>query len=150
MIEIREFRESDKPELERIHDGARKIELRAAGLECAFLPLRIAAEREGLYSYPALYVAEEDGKTAGFAACTEDELAWLYVDPAHMRKGIGRRLSEYALEKFPNIRRIEVLKGNERAKKLYESLGFAVKETSGGRMPGNERFKVEVYIMERQ
>ena len=31
----------------------------------------------------------------GFAACTEEELAWLYVDPEHMRRGIGRGLVEF-------------------------------------------------------
>lgn len=117
--------------------------LELAGLEEAFLPLRIAAEREALFEYPGLYVAEEDGRAPGFAACTEEELAWLYVDPARCRRGIGRRLSEYAMGKFPGIRCVEALRGNEPARALYERLGFQVVAVKKGRMPGNEGYAVE-------
>ena len=147
---IRAYKESDWAAIEKIHDSARIMELKLAGLEEAFLPLRIAAEREGLLEYPGLFVAELDQKVVGFTACSEDELAWLYVDPAHMRKGIGRCLSEYALQQFPGIRFIEALKGNEPARKLYESLGFAVVGVETGQMPGNEAFTVEVYSMEKK
>ena len=44
-------------------------------MEEAFLPLSVAAEREGLFAYPGLFAAEQDGQVVGFAACTEDELA---------------------------------------------------------------------------
>ena len=72
-------------------DGcARKIELKLAGLVKAFLPLKVAAEREGLFDYPGLFVAEKGSEVVGFAACTEDELAWLYVDPEYMRRGSDR------------------------------------------------------------
>lgn len=148
-LTIRKYQTTDWDAIERIHDSARLIELRAAGLEEAFLPLRIAAEREGLLEYPGLFVAEAGSEVTGFAACTEEELAWLYVDPAHMRRGIGRRLSEYALQQFPEIRFIEALKGNEPARRLYESLGFTVTGIETGQMPGNEAFTVEVYSMEK-
>ena len=91
-INIRNYRESDFNAIERIHDAGRRTELRLAGLEEAFLPLRIAAEREGLFEYPGLFVAEANGSVVGFAACSEDELAWLYVDVSLFRRGIGRQL----------------------------------------------------------
>lgn len=50
-----------------------------------------------------------------------------------------------ALQAFPGIHTVEVLKGNEPARKLYESLGFSAGQTLRGRMPGNEQFAVEVY-----
>lgn len=149
MIKIRNYTECDWNSIERIHDSARKIELKLAGLDEAFLPLRIAAEQEGLFGYPGLFVAEQDGEVVGFAACTEDELAWLYVDPENMRKGIGRMLSEYALNLFPEIRYIEALNGNEPALALYKSLGFKLTGIEKGRMPGNEDFAVEVYDLQR-
>ena len=96
LIAIRGFREADWPRLQAIHDAARMDELRLAGLEGAFLPLSVAAQREGLFEY-ALRVAELDGTAAGFAAFTPDELAWLYVDPALARRGVGRALVEDAL-----------------------------------------------------
>ena len=150
MLIIRPYRPEDFPGIERVHDSARRIELRYAGLEDAFLPLRIAAEREDLFAYPGLFVAELGGEIAGFAACTQEELAWLYVDPAHFRKGVGRALAEHALQRFPGIRRVEVLSGNAPAKALYARLGFVTAATERGRMPGNEAFSVQVDCMERR
>lgn len=149
MLAIRPYRPEDFPGIERVHDRARRVELRYAGLEDAFLPLRIAAEREDLFAYPGLFVAELGGEIAGFAACTQEELAWLYVDPAHARKGIGRALAEHALQRFPGIRRVEVLSGNAPAQALYARLGFVTAATERGRMPGNEAFSVQVDCMER-
>lgn len=149
MLAIRPYRPEDFPGIERVHDRARRIELRYAGLEEAFLPLRIAAEREDLFAYPGLFVAELGGEIAGFAACTQEELAWLYVDPAHFRKGVGRALAEHALQRFPGIRRVEVLSGNAPAQALYARLGFVTAATERGRMPGNEAFSVQVDCMER-
>lgn len=150
MLIIRPYRPEDFPGIERVHDRARRVELRYAGLEEAFLPLRIAAEREDLFAYPGLFVAELGGEIAGFAACTQEELAWLYVDPAHFRKGVGRALAEHALQRFPGIRRVEVLSGNAPAKALYARLGFVTAATERGRMPGNEAFSVQVDCMERR
>lgn len=150
MLAIRPYRPEDFPGIERVHDRARRVELRYAGLEDAFLPLRIAAEREDLFAYPGLFVAELGGEIAGFAACTQEELAWLYVDPAHFRKGVGRALAEHALQRFPGIRHVEVLAGNAPAKALYARLGFVTAATERGRMPGNEAFSVQVDCMERR
>lgn len=150
MLAIRPYRPEDFPGIERVHDRARRVELRYAGLEEAFLPLRIAAEREDLFAYPGLFVAELGGEIAGFAACTQEELAWLYVDPAHFRKGVGRALAEHALQRFPGIRRVEVLSGNAPAQALYARLGFVTAATERGRMPGNEAFSVQVDCMERR
>ena len=150
MLAIRPYRPEDFPGIERVHDRARRVELRYAGLEDAFLPLRIAAEREDLFAYPGPFVAELGGEIAGFAACTQEELAWLYVDPAHFRKGVGRALAEHALQRFPGIRRVEVLSGNAPAKALYARLGFVTAATERGRMPGNEAFSVQVDCMERR
>ena len=150
MLAIRPYRPEDFPGIKRVHDRARRIELRYAGLEEAFLPLRIAAEREDLFAYPGLFVAELGGEIAGFAACTQEELAWLYVDPAHFRKGVGRALAEHALQRFPGIRHVEVLSGNAPAQALYARLGFVTAATERGRMPGNEAFSVQVDCMERR
>ncbi len=149
MLIIRNYKPSDWNAIEQIHDSARKTELRLAGLEDAFLPLKIAAAEEGLFDYPGLFVAELEGRTVGFAACTKQELAWLYVHPDYMGRGIGKRLVEYAIRQFPGICHIEVLAGNRPAQKLYESLGFAPARTETGQMPGNERFTVTVTVLKR-
>ncbi len=88
------------------------------------------------------------GRIAGFAAFTEDELAWLYVDPALARRGVGRTLMERALSEMGRPVSIEVLAGNTPALALYESCGFHRTETISGKMPSNEAFPVTVHILE--
>ena len=149
MIRIRRYLPSDRTAIESVHDEARKIELKYACLENAFIPLKTAAVKEHLFDHDGIFVAEINGTVIGFTACTEDELSWLYVSPAHMRKGIGRALVHYTLCCFPDINHIEVLKGNEPAKALYESFGFKVLKCARGKMPGNEKYDVEVYIMHK-
>lgn len=147
-IKIRAYRPSDWERIEEIHDSARKMELEKAGLSDAFIPLALAADNEGLFEYE-VRVAEVDARIMGFVAYSEDELAWLYVAPESMRRGVGRTLVEYVIghtQKRPLT--IEVLCGNELAKRLYESAGFQIVQTASGQMPGNERFHVSAYVME--
>lgn len=146
-ITIRDYATRDWPRLQEIHDAARTEELRLAGLPEAFLPLSIAADRECLFEY-TVRVAVVGGCAVGFAAFSKDELAWLYVDPACARRGIGRALVRDALARI-SARPVfaEVLCGNAPARALYASEGFEVVETASGVMPGNESFPVAVWRM---
>lgn len=148
-ITIRPYTPSDYDSISKIHDAARRIELDLASLDAAFLPFDLAAERESFFDYPHIDVAVADGAVVGFCAYTDEELAWLYVSPDMMRRGIGRKLVENALAAEPGIKYIEALYGNEPARKLYESFGFSVKEIRAGVMTGNEAFHVKGYIMGR-
>ena len=149
-ISIRPYEASDYNEICLIHDAARKIELSLASLDDAFLPFTIASEREDFFEYPNIDVAIMDGRIVAFSAYTKEELAWLYVSADKMRQKIGSAMVERALQKAPDINAIEVLVGNEPAKKLYESFGFSVRNIAGGVMPGNESFPVRVYCMARR
>lgn len=145
-ILIRPYEERDFDRLEKIHDPARKNELLLAGLSDAFIPLAIAADREGLFGYQ-VYVAEYKGQVSGFIAFEEDEIAWLYVDINCARRGIGSALMEFAMQRVNDNVSIEVLSGNTPAIALYSSFGFEIKETLSGHMPGNEEFEVCVHVM---
>lgn len=148
-ITIRPYIPSDYGRICEIHDAARKIELSLASLDDAFVPFSDAAEREGFFDYPHIDVAVVNGNIAAFSAYTDDELAWLYVSPEMMRKGIGKRLVKRAMEAEPNIAYVEALYGNEPAKNMYEAFGFHVREIAEGCMPGNEKYHVKVYSMYR-
>ena len=133
--------------IQAVHDPARMQELTLAGLEAAFLPLSVAAEREVLFAYH-LYVALEETTVLGFVAYTDEELAWLYVRPDRQRRGVGRALARFALERMTaETKDVEVLFGNETARNLYRSLGFTKETLVHGRMPGNEDFRVTVWQM---
>ncbi len=146
-IKIRPYISSDYKYIREIHDASRRIELSMASLDDAFLPFSIAAEREDFFDYPHIDVAIVDGIIVAFSAYTDEEFAWLYVSPQRMRKGVGKKLVEKALNTEPHIKYIEVLCRNEPARKLYESFGFRVQGIVKGVMPGNEAFQVEVYRM---
>lgn len=147
-IHIRPYQEGDFDRLAEIHDPARQSELALAGLSEAFVPLSIAADREGLFDY-TVCIAEYEGSFAGFVAFEDEELAWLYVDPACTRRGIGTQLVEYALKQMAEDVSIEVLSGNTPAIALYEKCGFEITETLTGVMPGNEEFPVTVHVMKK-
>ena len=146
-LDIREYQRDDWPRLCAIHDAARQNELKLAGLPQAFLPLAVAAAREGLFDYD-LRVAQLGGEVAGFVAYLPDELGWLYVDPLMARRGVGRALTRYVLD---NTRKrplsVEVLGGNFPARRLYESCGFCFIESLNGQMPGNELFAVSADVL---
>lgn len=144
-IKIREFQKKDFNDLCVIHDQARKQELKAANLEAAFKPLKIAAIEEDLFSYN-IYVAAIDEKIVAFVAFSDDELAWLYVDPSFQKQGIGSKLIEFSLTKMKRPTYLEVLTGNP-AKSLYLHKGFKFLKHESGKMPGNETFHVEVDLL---
>ena len=147
MITIVPYEPAHWAGIEKAHDAARRQELAYAGLDGAFLPLSIAAQREDLFAY-SLFVAKQDEDVAGFVAFTEEELAWLYVHPDCQRQGIGRALAEFALSKMaPGEKSVEVLEGNEPARRLYRSLGFSREILLHGRMPGNEEYEVSAWQM---
>lgn len=77
-------------------------------------------------------VAEADGEVVGFAdfcevSADEVELAAIYVLPGFQRRGIGSRLFDEGLRRLPSAskRRVAVERENERARRFYESRGFA-------------------------
>jgi ribosomal protein S18 acetylase RimI-like enzyme len=143
MMKIRNYTNDDWTRICEIHDAARKDELSSAGLEDAFLSMEQTAENEGFSAYVVL-VAEVDGIVQGFAAFSDVEISWLYVDPRRYSMGVGSALVRAALLATGGSLSVEVLDGNERALSLYKKTGFAVVGRASGQMPGNERFAVSV------
>jgi ribosomal protein S18 acetylase RimI-like enzyme len=148
MLSIRPYESDDWHAITEIHDAARLIELRLTVGEEAFLSLAETAENEGLFS-GELWVASDDDRLVGFVAVRGDEITWLYVDPAHHRRGVGRALLADAVERCGQVARTETLVGNEPALELYLSEGFEVVEISSGRLTGNERFAAAGYVLVR-
>lgn len=145
---LRPYAPHDWTRLCEIHDLARLDELRAAGLEAAYLTLAQTAEDEGLFD-GAVTVAAVDGEVQGFAATCDGELTWLYVHPAVQRRGIGRALLRHAIGARAGALRAEVLVGNAPALQLYLSEGFAIDERIDGRLAGNARFAASGYRLRR-
>lgn len=148
-IEIRNYRSSDRSSVAAVHDEARMDELAFAGLEGAFLPFERTAYNEGFFEYPHIFVALLNDEVAGFAACSDCELAWLYVSDKFRRLGVGSALVMHCLKACSQIENIEVLEGNFPACRLYEKFGFKSTGVIEGKMPGNEAFTVKVRTLKR-
>ena len=145
-MHIRPYHHTDWPRICDIHDAARKYELEASGLADAFLTLEQTGEAEGLFD-ATLFVAVENGVVAGFAGYTDDEVTWLYVDPARHRNGVGRALLKAVVRAAPRPLALDVLVGNKAALALYQSEGFQIVDTISGKLAGNERFAATAHVL---
>ncbi|WP_165985972.1 GNAT family N-acetyltransferase [Streptomyces sp. YIM 98790] len=145
---IRPYEQRDWEAIERIHDAARLDELRESVGTEAFLSLADTYQGEGLFD-GRVWVAE-DPAVAGFVALDEDEVTWLYVDPARYGRGIGTALLRHALAHGGPRVETTVLAGNQRALDLYLREGFTLVETKTGRLAGNEKFAATGHILEHR
>lgn len=148
MPTIRPYSPDNWPRLCAIHDRARLDELRLPAGEAAFLTLEQTAENEGLFDN-RLDVAVVNDDVVGFVAFSNDELTWLYVDPAHYGQGIGRALLRHAIQQAGPVFTTEVLEGNTPALNLYLSEGFRIDKHMSGRLTGNESFAASGYLLSR-
>ncbi|HET6857392.1 MAG TPA: GNAT family N-acetyltransferase [Streptomyces sp.] len=152
-VTVRPYREADWDAVSRIHDTARRDELRGHAGADAFPPLAETYEDEGFFDGSVWVAAgggdgDDGGEVLGFAALDDAELTWLYVDPARYRQGIGRLLLRRALaDGGGSTVRCTVLDGNDAARALYESEGFVHVETRTGRLAGKVPFAATGHIM---
>src|SRR5687767_4076587 len=82
--------------------------------------------RRGLEDGHELWVAEIDGRVAGFAAMHHGFLNHLFISPEHQRRGIGDALFARAKESMPDGFRWYVFQENHRARRFYEARGGVV------------------------
>jgi len=135
MFVIRDYlHKTDWNQICKIHDNARKIELKGSASQEAFIALKDCYKDEELFD-STIYVGEFNDITLGFVAFDKNEITWLYVDPLYFRKGFGRKLLEFALKNTKKPARVTVLNNNFRAIDLYKSLGFEVVEEKKGKIP---------------
>ncbi|MDA0978388.1 MAG: GNAT family N-acetyltransferase [Proteobacteria bacterium] len=123
---IRHYRDNDWLTVSMIHDLARPIELAGSCDSRAFVPL--AEDQADLLQFQECrkLVACLDERVVGFIGTSENEIGWLYVDPAETRKGVGRLLLRKAVASIKGPASVHVLDGNSRALNLYQSEGFVI------------------------
>lgn len=79
-----------------------------------------------------LWVAEEDGRIAGFAGISGSELTHLYMDPPAQHRGIGTTLLEHMKRLRPERLELWVFQKNEAARRFYERHGFHLVRLTDG------------------
>ena len=123
MVVYRTYEDKDWKAICRIHDLARPDELRGSCDPRGFVPIEQDKEAEDLKACRK-FVACVDEQVVGFVGVDDKYLAWLYVDPSHYGKGIGRELLRMGLREIGAGAWTIALDGNHKAIKLYESEGF--------------------------
>ncbi|MEO0802967.1 MAG: GNAT family N-acetyltransferase [Cyanobacteria bacterium J06642_2] len=147
-INIRPYESTDWSRLCEIHDASRLDELTLTVGTDAFLTLEQTADNESLFDNK-IFVAVADNVVQGFIAYSDEELAWLYVDPKFYRRGVGRALVQHAVSNSAPTMKIELLEGNTPALELYRSEGFKVIEHLKGQLVGNEEFAASGFVLRR-
>lgn len=147
-LRIRPYEPSDWDAVCDLHDKARLQELAASVGTEAFRPLVEVGISEGLFE-GAVDVGVIADAVVGFVAHLDDELTWLYVDPAYQGRGYGRALLRHALAKAGPIVRTEVLVGNDVALDLYLGEGFTIVERREGRLSGDGDVPAAGFILIR-
>jgi len=123
MITYRKYKGTDWNDICQIHDRARPDELRGSCDPRAFVPIEQDKEVEELKT-SRKFVACDNEKVVGFVGVDDKYLAWLYIDPDHYGKGIGRELLKLGIREIGAGAWTIVLDGNQKAISLYESEGF--------------------------
>ena len=123
MITYRSYEDRDWKSICQIHDRARPDELVGSCDPRGFIPIEEDKEIEDLRASKK-FVACEDETVIGFVGVDDDYLAWLYVDPSHYGKGVGRELLRIGIREIGEGAWTIVLDGNKKAIALYESEGF--------------------------
>ena len=130
-FEIRDYTPADWAAICRVHDRARPDELRGSFDARAFIPLE--QDPEGKYvAACTMFVARAGSEVVGFAGIDEPYLAWLYVDPPHYRRGIGRALLRHCLARLDDDAWTQACGNNVAALELYRSEGFAIESRFTG------------------
>lgn len=129
-VSVRQYCDEDWPAVCAVHDAARPDELAGSVDSRAFRPLDEVAEAEHFLEAEKLVACTCEGggggRVVGFVAFRRPYISWLYVDPTHYRRGIGRALVREAVRRCGPDAWIHTLAGNAAAIALYVSEGFEV------------------------
>jgi ribosomal protein S18 acetylase RimI-like enzyme len=137
-MEIRAYAETDWEAVREIYDLSKPDELGSA-VDPRSIPL-LASDRSmlALFRESAVVVAEQAGRVVGFGGVKGNYVAWLFVHPAHRRKGVARALLLTMIGRLHGPITLNVARGNEAARRLYESLGFEVAKEFDGKFNGQD------------
>jgi ribosomal protein S18 acetylase RimI-like enzyme len=125
-IALREYCAEDWPRVAEIHDAARVQELASGGIDPrAFRSMSEAAEGDEFFASRTT-VACDNERVVGFVSWNGDYIAWLYVDPAEQRRGIGTHLLQHALAQIGPQAWTNTVAGNDAALRLYQREGMEV------------------------
>ena len=124
-VDIRAFEPQDWDAICAVHDSAAVSELVLAGADArAFRPMPEEEDKTKFLEMNSALLACLDGVVVGFVAWRDrgewqgsGYLSWLYVDPAHHRRGVGDQLLTRAMASLgrAGTKQVPDLRGGEAA-----------------------------------
>jgi ribosomal protein S18 acetylase RimI-like enzyme len=102
------------------------------------LPLEADEDHLALFRESSILVAEDARQVVGFGGYRGNYVSWVYVHPAHRRRGIARRLLGEMLGRLSGTVTLNVGANNKAARQLYETLGFVVDREFMGKFSGHD------------
>jgi putative acetyltransferase len=78
---------------------------------------------------PITTARDGDNRILGFSGVTGDTMEMLFIDPAYIGKGVGKRLLLHAINHL-KIAKVEVNEQNENALNFYQHFGFRIASRS--------------------
>lgn len=70
-------------------------------------------------------IKQETGEILGFVGVAEQSLEMLFLNPAYIGKGLGKLLTQYAIEHF-KANKVDVNEDNPQALAFCKKMGFQV------------------------
>lgn len=131
---LRPFVRADWSAVCAVHEPAARSELASSGRDQrSFRPMSDEEDLDTFLRLNSALVASVDGQVVGFVAWRDrgewdgsGYLSWLYVDPAHHRRGIGELLLRRAVEALGDQAWTLTPQDNEPAIRLYQRHGFRI------------------------
>jgi ribosomal protein S18 acetylase RimI-like enzyme len=136
-MELRPYQNKDWTVVCEIYDLSKPDELRGVVEPNAILPLDADPNMKALFRDSRIVVMEEAGRVVGFAGIRATFITWLFVHPNSRRRGVATALIRQLLSEVEGPVTLNVVKSNDAALSLYQSIGFAVEREYPGNFQGS-------------
>ena len=137
-MQIRPYVSSDWKDVREIYDLAKPDEMRCSVDANAVLPLDQYPPMLALFRDSVIFVAEEADQIVGFGGHKGNYISWLFVHPAHRRRGIARALLSQIMGRIKGPITLNVAAENRAAWNLCAGLGFTIAREFIGHYQGQD------------
>jgi ribosomal protein S18 acetylase RimI-like enzyme len=125
-MRVRTYCDGDWSAVRDIYDLAKPDEMSGVVALDAIPPLDCDPEMKALFRESQILVMEDDNRIIGFGGNRGNFIAWLFVHPAHRRKGVATALVRAITARLNGSVTLSVATENTAARALYARLGFTV------------------------
>lgn len=136
-MNIRPYADPDWEAVRDIYDLSKPDEMRGSVDITAVIPLDQDTAGLALFRDSVILVASDADQVTGFGGYKGNYIAWLFVHPAHRRKGVARALLKEIMGRLRGAVTLNVGSENHAARKLYAGLGFIIEREFTGRFNGH-------------